>query len=277
MRITEVEIRARLEAIGEQDGKRLEIGEAALLLAKLDLPKKNLAGYLGELKLIASDLGEVSRGANNLPDQIAALSEAIFKRHGYRGDVEAYDDPQNANLIHVIDRRKGLPVALGILLIHAGRSQGWDISGLNFPGHFLLRLSKSGEHALVDPFDDARPLIDEDLQQLFERIHGRQMGRQPEFMQSVSDRDILVRLQNNIKIRALGDGDRKRAIEVLASIILIAPTRVDILTELALLEASEGNYRSALGQLDRFIERNPESENAPDVLSLKETLKRRLN
>ena len=277
MNFTEADLLARLEVIGERDNKLLDIGDAALLLANLDLPTISIAEYRDELNLIASDMSASSRGADTLPDRIMALSDTLYKQHGFHGDVETYDDPQNANLMHVIDRRKGLPVALGILAIHAGRSQGWDISGLNFPGHFLLRLSKAGEHAVIDPFDEARLVVNEDLQKIFQRVHNRQMPLQPNFIQSVSDRDILVRLQNNIKIRALGAGDRKRAVEILQSIVLITPNNVEFLLELALLEASSGNIRSALRRLDGFMERNPEIAHASNISNLKEKLNRSLN
>ena len=191
--------------------------------------------------------------------------------------METYDDPQNANLMRVIDRRKGLPVALGILAIHAGRTQGWEIAGLNFPGHFLLRLSKLGEDVLIDPFNEARLVVNEDLQKIFWRIHNQNMPEQSDFVQSVSDRDILVRLQNNIKIRALREGDKERAIKILQSIVLITPTSVEFLAELAMLEASSGRIKSALERLERFLQRNTDFSNASSILSLKEQLNRSLN
>ena len=277
MASTDPEIILRLQNIGEQDGLTLDIGEAALLLANLELPKNSLGRYLDELDLIVSDTTKAARGTRDLPDRIIVLSDILFKRHGYRGDIDSYDDPQNANLMRVIERRKGLPVALGILVIHAARSQGWKITGLNFPGHFLLRLTESGEHAVIDPFDEARILGSEDLQHILARVHGPQVELQPEFIQSVSDRDILLRLQNNIKYRALGVGNRTRAIEVLESMIMIAPMKVDNMAELVSLEASEGHYRSALGRLDLFLERYPEAKNAPAILDLKRHLQRRLN
>ncbi|MDA1100456.1 MAG: transglutaminase-like domain-containing protein [Proteobacteria bacterium] len=277
MHFTEADIRARLAVIGTQAENVLDIADAALLLANLDLPKNSLAKYRDELDLIASDMRAASRGAATLSDRVTALSDTLYGQHLYQGDVETYDDPHNANLMHVIDRRKGLPVALGILAIHAGRSQGWDISGLNFPGHFLLRLSQSGEHALIDPFDEARRVAGEDLARMFLRLHGQEMPPQADVIQPVSDRDILVRLQNNLKIRALREGDRQRAIEILLSIVLIAPANVEFLAELARLEASVGNIRSALRRLDGFIGRYPDIANATDVLSLKERLSRRLN
>ncbi len=38
-----------------------------------------------------------------------------FAEHRYHGDTLTCHDLQNANPMRVIDRRKGLPVALGIL------------------------------------------------------------------------------------------------------------------------------------------------------------------
>lgn len=277
MNFVAADILTRLEAIGEQDDDVLDIGDTALLLAKLDLPANDLAAYRAELSLIAADLGAAARGADTLPERTAALSQTLYQQHEYQGDVKSYDDPQNANLMRVIDRRKGLPVALGILVIHAARSQGWDISGLNFPGHFLLRLTKSGEHAVIDPFDAARLLGEGDLQQLIHRVHGRAVPLQAEFMRPVSDRSILLRLQNNIKLRALNEGDQGRAIDILQSITLIAPGNAELLAELALLEAAGGHLMSALQRLDRFLQRHPEPTGAAKILSLKERLNRSLN
>ena len=277
MHLTSSDILKRLAVIGAQGQNILNIGEAALLLANLDLPKNSFEQYQDELNLIASDLSAASREAETLPDRITALSETLYKQHRFQGDVETYDDPQNANLMRVIDRRKGLPVALGILAIHAGRTQGWEIAGLNFPGHFLLRLSKLGEDVLIDPFNEARLVVNEDLQKIFWRIHNRNMPEQSDFVQSVSDRDILVRLQNNIKIRALREGDKERAIKILQSIVLITPISVEFLAELVMLEASSGRIKSALERLERFIQRNTDFSNASSILSLKEQLNRSLN
>ena len=277
MCLTKSDILERLAVIGMQGQNVLNIGEAALLLANLDLPKNSFEQYQDELNLITSDLSAASREAETLSDRITVLSETLYKQHRFQGDVETYDDPQNANLMRVIDRRKGLPVALGILAIHAGRTQGWEIAGLNFPGHFLLRLSKLGEDVLIDPFNEARLVVNEDLQKIFWRIHNRNMPEQSDFVQSVSDRDILVRLQNNIKIRALREGDKERAIKILQSIVLITPISVEFLAELVMLEASSGRIKSALERLERFIQRNTDFSNASSILSLKEQLNRSLN
>lgn len=273
MDLTDAEIRARLLAMGEQGEDRLDIGEAALLLANLDLPGNNISDYRRQLDRISADLS----CGGTLPEQISALSDTLYIQHGFTGDRETYDDPANANLMQVIDRRKGLPVALGILAIHVGRARGWDVAGLNFPGHFLLRISEGGAHAYIDPFDALRPLAEEDLRDILHRVHGQPTALEPSYVQPVSDRNILLRLQNNIKIRALGEGNRERALEVLQSIILIAPGNFEILAELAALEAQGGSIMSALGRLDGFLRRYPETPHGATIQGMKESLNRSLN
>ena len=130
---------------------------------------------------------------------------------------------------------------------------------------------------MIDPFDEARTLGSEDLQHILARVHGPHVELRPAFIQSVSDRDILLRLQNNIKYRALGHGNRPRAIEVLESMIMIAPMKVDIMAELVSLEASEGHLRSALGRLDLFLDRYPKARNSAAILDLKRNVQSRLN
>ena len=70
----------------------------------------------------------------------ARSRDLIDGRFGYEGDRLTYDDPQNADLMAVIDRRRGLPVALGILYIHAARAGGFAAQGLHTPEPFLLLL-----------------------------------------------------------------------------------------------------------------------------------------
>ena len=267
----------KLISILAEHNELLNIGYAALLLAHLDLPNRDLTNYLLELDLIAENMEKACVKKNSLAEQVQAISETLFDLHGYSGDTESYDDPQNANLIRVIDRRKGLPVALGVLIIHASRSQGWNILGINFPGHFLLRLTKAGEHVLIDPFNKPHLLLKEDLQKIVTRIHGPQAKLQPEFFRIASDRDILIRLQNNIKTRALQEGNLNRGIEILVSMNLIAPTNVDILLELALLEANQGNYHRAIKRLEFFLEFNSKALDKVRIIDLKDKLEHNLN
>lgn len=227
----------RLAAAGDAP---IDIAEAALRLAALDRPRVDLARYRDHLAELAAAVA-----AEKAAEPATALAEAM-RRQGYAGDVLTYDDLQNANLIRVIDRRKGLPVALGILWIHAARAQGWHADGLAFPGHFLVRL----EHrVIVDPFNEGRLCDAAFLRRLLRATAG---GAElaPEHYASVSDRTILLRLQNNIKLRVWRDSPEK-ALEVLERMLLLAPEEAALRLEAGRVAFETGKLRAAAAHFER--------------------------
>ena len=115
----------------------------------------------------------------------------------------------------VIDRRKGLPVALGILYIETARTLGLETCGLNFPGHFLIRLQWKSGRAIVDPFNGGISLNARAMRDLLTRLHGPDTELTQAHYSGVSDLNILLRLQNNIKLRLIRDGKLERALQVI--------------------------------------------------------------
>jgi regulator of sirC expression with transglutaminase-like and TPR domain len=108
-----------LENVGTLPDDAIDLAGTALALAALDHPDVEFARYREHLALLAREVG-LRRAA-----PAEALREVLIDAFGYRGDRDSYDDLDNANLIRVIDRRRGLPVALSILWLHAARAQGW--------------------------------------------------------------------------------------------------------------------------------------------------------
>jgi regulator of sirC expression with transglutaminase-like and TPR domain len=177
------------------------------------------------------------------------LRSVLIGKHGYRGDQENYDDLRNADLAHVIERRRGLPVALSILWLHAGRAQGWTMAGLNFPAHFLLRIEGVHERAIIDPFNDGRTLNAAELRGLLKRLAGTSAELEAEHQLPVSNRAILLRLQNNIKIRLLQQQAPAEALTVLERMLLIAPKDAGLWHEAGTLQATLENLGAALASL----------------------------
>src|SRR5579885_1509090 len=102
-----------LRELAELDSPVLPIADAALALASFERPRVGLARYRQHLATIARDVGRHHDAAGGLAARAGALNDVILLKHGYSGDELTYDDLQNANLIRVLDRRTGLPVALG--------------------------------------------------------------------------------------------------------------------------------------------------------------------
>lgn len=267
----------QLRAIGAVADADVGLAETALLLAALDRPGVDVEPYRRYLRGLAEEARTVLRPTDSVEVQCAQLAEVMAVRHGYRGDAEHYDDPRNANLIDVIDRRRGLPVALGILYLHAGRASGADIVGLGFPSHFLVRLSGRGQRAIVDPFHGGRRLEAADLRQLLKERHGRDAEIAPEHYAPVGNRDILIRLQNNIKLRAVAAGNIARAAELLEMMILFAPDRSQLSWELAVIESRSGNLKRAIATLERFLADCPGADGRAELEDLLQRLRARVN
>lgn len=246
----DADIEAVLRAAGEASDDALDIARLALAFAALDRPGISLAPYEEHLKELArsfrAKVGSNPSQSGESAEVIAGmLADIVAGRYLYRGDSATYDDPQNANMMHVIDRRKGLPVTLGILYLHVGQALGLDIRGLNFPGHFVLRLRVGQTAAIVDPFNRGEILSSADLLRLLRGVEGSDAKLTPEVHAAVTQRDILLRLQNNILSRAIRANELDRARDVVARMIWLAPRRAGLRFELGRLEVHAGHMGAA--------------------------------
>jgi regulator of sirC expression with transglutaminase-like and TPR domain len=271
----------RLRRIGGQEDDEIDIAEAALLLAALERPQLSLERYQHHLSLVSrdvADLGEKNGAGKSLATRIEVLNAVLVERYGYRGDSESYEDMVNANLMKVIDRRRGLPVALGILYLHGARSQGWQISGLNFPGHFLLRLDLGGQRAIIDPFNGGGLCDAMALRGLLKAMAGDDAELRPEHTEPVGCRDVLLRLQNNIKLRHIKEERSGDALAVLETMLMIAPERAGLWREAGILHSHLDNMRAAIMAFEHFLELAAADEpGRPDIAELLRQLRRQLN
>ncbi|HEV2185630.1 MAG TPA: transglutaminase-like domain-containing protein [Stellaceae bacterium] len=266
-----------LREVGSLSSPSLPIAEAALALASFERPRIALARYRQHLVVLARDVGRHAAAASGLVAQANALNEIILLKHGYSGDELTYDDLQNANLMRVIDRRKGLPVALGILYLSAARAQGWDAVGLGFPGHFLIRLSQGPERIILDPFHGGRTLDAMALRELLKAISGQEVELTPDHYAPVPDRDVLLRLQNNLKSRLLQGQQFERAARVIETMQMLAPDLAELWREAGLVNAQLGNMRAAMQSIEQFVARSPDGPARHEAAVMLQQLKSKLN
>lgn len=254
----------------------LPLAAAALALACRDRPRVDLARYHRHLDALAAEVAKAAAAADSAEERRAALVEVIVGRYGYQGDALTYDDLQNANLMRVIDRRKGLPVALGILYLHAARAQGWDAAGLGFPSHFLLRLAVRGERIVFDPFHGGRARDAVALRELLKAVAGDAVELVPSHYAEVGDRDILLRLQSNLKLRLIRSRRLDEALAVIEGMLLFAPDHAALWCEAGLVNAELGNLRAAIAALERSLALAGDDEARRRAARLLQRLKSRL-
>ena len=204
-----------LRDLTEQPDGRLPLAKAALSAGLLDpvsvSGEDSVEAAMQSLDALGEDLSR--RMGSSPPDAATAadcLAGILHLEAGFTGDSDNYDDLGNANLFRVLERRKGLPVALGIIYIHVGRRAGLTVDGLAFPGHFLIRVEASGSRVVVDPFFDGIQRDAASLRELLKTMQGIGSELTSDNYETVPDRDVLFRLQNNIKTRLI---DSKRLAE----------------------------------------------------------------
>lgn len=271
------EARASLARIAGLPDEAIDLGEAALALASLDAPSAALAPYHEHLAALADMLGAIAAAADSLESRRCALADVLYGSFGYRGDTQSYDDLQNASLIRVIDRRMGLPVTLGILYIHTARRVGWAARGLAFPGHFLVRLEGAGERLIVDPFADGETRSPAELRDLLKAAAGLDAELRPDHYAPVTNRAVLVRLQNNLKVRQIEAGRIEAALAVIERTLLFAPDEAPLWRESGLINARLGRYAAAAAALERYLEGGRSSEARREAAALLQQVRRRLN
>jgi len=250
---------------GTQADADIDLGETALAFGLLFLPGVRPERYRHHLRKLGDALAEdhafrLKQGeADGAALRLSCLRRVLHEQQGYTGDTENYDDLQNANMIRVIERRRGLPVALGLLYIIAGRKCGWQIDGLNFPGHFLVRLEVGGERVIVDPFRAGAEMDAAALRGLLKSIAGQKAELSHQFYLPVANRDMLLRLENNLKKRLIEQEEYAQAVIVLEAMEALAPQEYRTLFDKGVLYAKLGQKGQALQALEDYIGRAPDA------------------
>jgi regulator of sirC expression with transglutaminase-like and TPR domain len=274
-----IDPRTALDAIGLLPDTEIDIGEAALQLARIDAPEADWQAARAQLSDLARNAVALAGaiGTRDLSMRAEALAGLIAGRYGYCGDAETYDDLANANLIHVVERRRGLPVALGIIWLHAARAAGWGAHGVDFPAHFLVALEGKSVQAVIDVFAGGMTVDARDLRALLKRAEGESAELRPGLLRPMNARRVLLRLQNNIVSRRLQAGDLPGALTCTEDMLRFAPDHAHLWRQAAVMNQRLDRVGAALRCYERFLLLVPEGEVAVRIRGAIDELRTRLN
>jgi len=128
----------------------------ALALAG-ELHTVDVDAALGRLDELA---GEVRELAGSTGGELAALCFVLGERHGFAGAEEEYDHPSHSMLDLVLERRRGLPIALSVVYVETARRAGIALDGVGLSGHYVVGQFRPGSApVLLDPFHGGRPIV----------------------------------------------------------------------------------------------------------------------
>ena len=90
--------------------------------------------------------------------RVRAVADLLGGVHGFAGDSERYDHPDNSMLDIVLVRRRGLPILLSVVYVEVARRAGIELAGVGLPGHFVVAHLGRSATILLDPFAGGGPV-----------------------------------------------------------------------------------------------------------------------
>ncbi len=147
----------------------------------------------------------VSYGLPMLP--VSELAQPLLRRLndlGYAQDDFTPLRPQVALLDKVLERRRGQPLALGLIALELAKGLEIPLAGVNFPGHFLLRVP--GADHLLDPCGGRR-LYPNDCRELLQRQYGPIIKLSADHLLTAQPVQMLQRLSRNLRQLHLSHDD----------------------------------------------------------------------
>jgi regulator of sirC expression with transglutaminase-like and TPR domain len=236
-----------------------DIAPAALAIARIEYPALDPEPYLDQIDQMGARAAERLHGLQpESSEAIGALNEYLFEEEGFRGNRENYEDPRNCFLNEVLDRRTGIPISLSVVYMEVARRAGIEVTGINFPGHFLLRApGPMGDDLIIDPFHGGALLSEFDCRQMLRNQAGEDEAYHGPILIPATRQDIVQRMLVNLKRLYVRMRSFPQARFVSTLLLCVNPSAIGELRDRGLLAYHLEDFSSALRDLEEYLRLSP--------------------
>lgn len=236
---------------------------AALAIARVEYPALEAQPFVDQVDEMGRKAAE---RLGTLPvlstETISTFNEYLYDEEGFSGNRAGYEDPRNSFLNEVIGRRTGIPLTLAVIYLEVARRAGLSVSGVNFPGHFLLRSQPGvvGEDLIIDPFHSGALLSEVDCRQLLRHHVGDEAAFDASLLAPATRHDIIVRMLVNLKRLYVRMRSFPQARFVSTLLLTVDPSATSELRDRGLLAYHLEDFSSALKDLEEYLRLSPHDE-----------------
>ena len=231
----------------------IELDKGALIIAQERRPNLDITHYLRMLDGIAKSFS-LPKKPLGLHDKIDYFNTYLFGDLGFRGNKEAYNDPQNSYLDAVLERRLGIPITLSVVYIEIGRRMGLPMFGINFPYHFLVGCDAPNDPIFIDPFEGGICLSKTQLTKRLPVVEGKPLRFSEHFIAPAKPSDILARMLRNLKRVHVNERCLNKAIQCGQRIAWLVPDEEENYKDLGFLYYRAHQYKQSIEAFEQYLQ-----------------------
>ena len=264
------------------DGEDLPLTETALAIAQVVDPTLDLATTQSDIDRLAATLKARLPADAGQVHKLRLLNRYFFHELGFAGNVNDYYDPANSYLFEVLERRRGIPISLAVLLMEIGQQIGLPLRGVSFPGHFLVKLKVRAGDLYLDPVTGeslSREQLEERLSEFLDAMRAgsgtaaaaEQIAPESfevalaQAIREASSREIIARMLRNLKGVYHARNDYQHLLEVQNRLVVLLPDAHEELRDRGLVYAQLECPRAAAEDLRAYLEKEPDAPEAGEV------------
>jgi regulator of sirC expression with transglutaminase-like and TPR domain len=256
-----------VEAVSRPDGE-IDIARAALVASKFERADLEIESILESLNALAARVVIRAGGSSDPIEQVEALVGVVLRDFGLKGNRRRYDDPRNSLLHCVLERKLGIPVSIGIVCLGVADRAGAPLAGTALPMHFVVRVLGVRPARFIDVFNGGRMLDAESCLQAVERMSNGALRLDDRALQPVSNVAVLARMLTNLKLVYITTRNFDRAAATLDRLLVLNPLEPSLMRERGLVRYRLGQSDLARGDLQHYLDRNLDADDAPKIREL---------
>ncbi len=247
------DLRDFFERLATQPDEAVDVAEAALWVASIGRSDVDVDGARARLDALTERAREHLAKHAEPGEQVGALCDLLRNVEGFSGNEADYYVPENSFLDAVLEARRGIPIALGVIYIAVGKRLGLDIEGVNFPGRFLVRATLTDDAVLIVDPSEGVVLDEAALRERVSRALGSDIELTSEHLTAATISAIVMRMMNNLKVVYVHNGDPAAALGYCDWMVELVPDNPGELRDRAVLLEQIEAFEAAANDYEKVI------------------------
>lgn len=225
---------------------------AALEVAMIEYPEITPDPFVEILDSYAVELSEHLSSHADAEEFIDVAGAYMFDELGFTGNQEDYYNPRNSCLNEVVTARIGNPIALSVVYMEIARRLARPVHGIALPGHFFVKYEEGDFKAYIDVFHGGRIVSETECFELASSIVSVPVN-DPTYLAPVENRQVIVRMLNNLRAIYLRNREYNKAFEVLSLLLEATPNSGDCYLQRGVVNIELRKFDEAKIDLQRYL------------------------